>query len=116
MIFWSLTSFAAMTAFAFRAAPFVFKNSTVLNNTTSSFYRFLSYSAQAMMGVIIYDTAFKKAGVLTLIEQFQPITMLKLFLLIVTFACVAKTRQTLPIFFLAMLIYSAAVVYQHGGL
>ena len=115
MMFWSLTGFAAVTAFLFRTTPFAFKNSTALSDTTGSFQKFLSYSTQAMMGVIIYDTAFRKADALTFVEQFQAIAALKLCLLLLAFACVAKTGKTLPVFFCGLLIYFAAVVYQHGG-
>ena len=78
MTLWLLIAFSALTAFAFRALPFAFKNSAALTQTQGSFYRFISYSAQAMLGVIIYDTAFNKMDALTLIQQFQMLDALKL--------------------------------------
>jgi branched-subunit amino acid transport protein len=114
MTLWLLIGFAAVSAFAFRAVPFAFKNTTALTRTQGSFYRFISYSAQAMLGVIIYDTAFNKTDVLNLIEQFGILDALKLILLLGTFIVVAKTRKILPSFFACLVIYLSAFVYLHG--
>jgi branched-subunit amino acid transport protein len=114
MTLWLLIGFAALSAFAFRAVPFAFKNTTALTRTQGSFYRFISYSAQAMLGVIIYDTAFNKTDVVTLIRQFGILDALKLFLLLGTFIVVAKTRKILPGFFACLAIYLSAFVYLHG--
>ncbi|WP_415758806.1 AzlD domain-containing protein [Pseudomonas sp. LT1P18] len=111
MTIWLLIAFSALTAFAFRALPFAFKNSAALTQTQGSFYRFISYSAQAMLGVIIYDTAFNKMDALTLIQQFQMLDALKLSLLVGTFIMVAKTKKILPAFFASLSIYLAALVY-----
>lgn len=51
-----------------------------------------------MLGVIIYDTAFNKRDALALIQQFDTLDALKLFLLVGTFIAVAKTRKILPSF------------------
>ncbi|WP_212626353.1 AzlD domain-containing protein [Pseudomonas sp. PP3] len=115
MTIWHLIAFSAVTAFAFRALPFAFKNSSALTQTQGSFYRFISYSAQAMLGVIIYDTAFNKRDALALIQQFDTLDALKLFLLVGTFIAVAKTRKILPSFFVSLTIYVAAFVYLNGG-
>lgn len=111
MTIWLLIAFSAITAFAFRALPFAFKNSTTLTRTQGSFYRFISYSAQAMLGVIIYDTAFNKMDALTLIRQFQMMDAVKLFLLVGTFIAVVKTKKILPSFFTSLFIYVAAFAY-----
>jgi branched-subunit amino acid transport protein len=115
MTIWLLIAFSAVTAFAFRALPFAFKNSSALTQTQGSFYRFISYSAQAMLGVIIYDTAFNKRDALALIQQFDTLDALKLFLLVGTFIAVVKTRKILPSFFVSLTIYVAAFVYLNGG-
>lgn len=114
MTLWLLIAFSAVTAFVFRALPFAFKNSTALTQTKGAFYRFISYSAQAMLGVIIYDTAFNKMDALTLIEQFQILDALKLFLLLGTFIAVIKTRKILPSFFASLCIYVAGFLYLGG--
>jgi branched-subunit amino acid transport protein len=111
MTIWLLIAFSAITVFAFRALPFAFKNSTALTRTQGSFYRFISYSAQAMLGVIIYDTAFNKMDALTLIRQFQMMDAVKLFLLVGTFIAVVKTKKILPSFFTSLFIYVAAFAY-----
>ena len=111
MTLWMLIGFAAITAFAFRALPFAFKNTTALARTDGSFYRFVSYSAQAMLGVIIYDTAFARLDGPSLVQQFQILDALKLLLLVGTFAVVAKTRKILPGFFASLLIYVLAFAY-----
>ncbi|MNI81423.1 Branched-chain amino acid transport protein (AzlD) [compost metagenome] len=111
MTIWLLIAFSAVTAFAFRALPFAFKNSTALTRTQGSFYRFISYSAQAMLGVIIYDTAFNKMDALTLIRQFEMMDAVKLFLLVGTFIAVVKTKKILPSFFASLFIYVAAFAY-----
>ena len=92
MTIWLLIAFSALTAFAFRALPFAFKNSAALTHTQGSFYRFISYSAQAMLGVIIYDTAFNKKDALTLFQQFEPLDALKLVLLVGTFISLSIPR------------------------
>lgn len=114
MTIWLLIGFAALTAFAFRALPFAFKNATALTRTQGSFYRFISYSAQAMLGVIIYDTAFSKRDALSLMQSFDSLDALKLILLLGTFVAVAKTKKILPGFFACLVIYLAAFVYLHG--
>ncbi|MCF5700147.1 AzlD domain-containing protein [Pseudomonas syringae] len=111
MTLWMLIGFAALTAFAFRALPFAFKNTSALTRTNGSFYRFVSYSAQAMLGVIIYETAFAKLDGPSLMQQFQIMDALKILLLVGTFVAVAKTRQILPSFFASLLIYVCAFVY-----
>ncbi|MFJ5286879.1 AzlD domain-containing protein [Pseudomonas sp. NPDC088429] len=111
MMLWLLISFAAVTAFAFRALPFAFKNTPALTHTNGSFYRFVSYSAQAMLGVIIYDTAFNKLDAPSLLQQFQIIDGLKILLLAGTFVVVAKTKQILPSFLASLVIYLLAFVY-----
>lgn len=114
MTLWLLIGFSAVTAFAFRALPFAFKNSSALTHTDGSFYRFISYSAQAMLGVIIYDTAFKKMDALTLLQQFHTLDALKLILLAGTFVAVARTRKILPAFFASLMIYLTAFFYLNG--
>ena len=111
MTIWLLIAFSGLTALAFRALPFAFKNSTALTRTQGSFYRFISYSAQAMLGVIIYDTAFKKMDALTLIQRFDTLDAVKLLLLVGTFLAVAKTKKILPAFFASLVIYLAALYW-----
>ncbi|WP_085580702.1 MULTISPECIES: AzlD domain-containing protein [unclassified Pseudomonas] len=108
MTIWLLIGFGALTAFAFRALPFAFKNAPALTRTQGSFYRFVSYSAQAMLGVIVYDTAFGKLDGPSLLQQFQVLDALKILLLAGTFVVVAKTRQILPSFLGSLAIYLLA--------
>ena len=115
MTLWFLIGFAAVSALAFRALPFAFKNTTALTRTHGSFYRFINYSAQAMLGVIIYDTAFNKQDAPSLMQQFESLDALKLTLLLGTFIAVAKTRKILPAFLASLMIYLTAVVYLYGG-
>lgn len=114
MTLWLLIGFAALSAFAFRALPFAFKNTTALTRTQGSFYRFIRYSAQAMLGVIIYDTAFNKLDAPSLVQQFGSLDVLKLTLLTGTFIVVARTRKILPAFFACLVIYLAALIYLYG--
>lgn len=114
MTLWLLIGFAAISALAFRALPFAFKNTPALTRTQGSFYRFISYSAHAMLGVIIYETAFNKRDAPSLIQQFESLDALKLILLIGTFIAVARTRKILPAFFACLMIYVAALIYLQG--
>ncbi|MGE8100641.1 AzlD domain-containing protein [Pseudomonas fluorescens] len=114
MTIWLLIGFSALTAFAFRALPFAFKNNPALTNTQGSLYRFISYSAQAMLGVIIYETAFNKLDAVSLLQQFQGLDALKIALLIGIFIIVAKTKKILPGFLACLLIYWMANAYLHG--
>jgi len=114
MTIWLLIAFSAVTAFAFRALPFAFKNSRALTQPQGAFYRFISYSAQAMLGVIVYNTALNKMDALTLILQFQILDALKLFLLAGTFIAVVKTKKILPSFFTSLCIFVAGYLYLEG--
>jgi branched-subunit amino acid transport protein len=116
MIFWLLVVFSTVTACLFRVVPFVFKDSALLNNTEGSIYRFLSYSTQAMMGVIIYDRAFNKVDALALIENFQSDDVLKLCVLALIFLIVVKTKKMLPALCSSLLIYLLAVACRNGGI
>lgn len=71
MIIWYLIIFSAITAFIFRTIPFLIKKNKLLVNQQGSFYRFLSYSTQAMLGMIIYDTAFNQKNLLQLFSSFS---------------------------------------------
>ncbi|WP_256590810.1 MULTISPECIES: hypothetical protein [unclassified Pseudomonas] len=51
---------------------------------------------------------------LTLIQQFQWLDGLKLFLLVATFIAVAKTKKILPAFFASLCMYVTAFVYLNG--
>lgn len=116
MIFWLLIAFSAVTAFIFRTVPFVFRDSEVLNNQEGSVYRFLKYTTQAMMGVIVYDTAFDKAGAWTLIDMLRWADMQKFLFLLATFLVVAKTKKMLPTLVSSLLLYLLAVACENGGL
>lgn len=107
---WGLIIFSAATAFLFRLLPFFVKNNALLHNQQGSFYRFLSYSAQAMLGVIIYNTAFHEKGLGALLHQFSFLDALKVLLLGVTFIWVAKSKKMLPSFFFGLVVYFIAVI------
>jgi branched-subunit amino acid transport protein len=102
--------FSALTAFVCRLLPFLIKNNALLNNQNGSFYRFLNYSTQAMLGVIIYDTAFHKAGILKLIQNFSIIDGIKILLLLIMFIWVAKTKKILLSFLTGLCVYFIIIV------
>ncbi len=109
-VIWGLILFSAGTAFLFRLLPFFIKNSRALNHQQGSFYRFLSYSTQAMLGVIIYDTAFHAQGFLALAAHISGLEVLRLGLLIVGFVWVVRTQKILPSFFFGLMVYFFAVL------
>jgi branched-subunit amino acid transport protein len=113
MTLWLLIVFSALCAFVFRGLPFVFKNSAALSQTEGSLYRFISYSAQAMLGIIVYDTAFDKRDALSLVHEFQTLDGVKLVLLSLAFVVVIKTKRMLLSFFASLLAYLAALLYLH---
>jgi branched-subunit amino acid transport protein len=115
MMIWSLIIFSALTAFAFRLTPFFMKNSSLLNNQEGNFYRFLSYSTQAMLGVIIYDTAFHNKTLSTLLGQWHFLDTIKFLLLLITFIWVAKSKKILPSFFFGLIVYFIFVLIFYKG-
>jgi branched-subunit amino acid transport protein len=105
MTFWALIIFSAVTIFIFRYLPFLFKNHALLQDKQSRLYRFLSYSAQAMLGLIIYETAFPNKHALDWLAAGQGLDGMKLGLLLLTFVVVVRTKKLLPVFFVGLGIY-----------
>ena len=108
---WGFILFAAATALLFRMAPFFLKNSSLLNDKNGNFYRFLSYSAQAMIGLIIYNTAIKHASLASLVSAFTVLDAIKIALLLGCFVCVVYSKRMLPSLFLGLGIYWLALLY-----
>jgi branched-subunit amino acid transport protein len=108
---WFLILFSATTAYLFRFLPFLIRDSKLLNNKQGSFYRFLNYSSQAMLGVIVYETVFHQAAALNLISHFNTTDFLKISLLTATFIWVAISKKILPSFFTGLIIYFAYMTW-----
>jgi branched-subunit amino acid transport protein len=107
---WNIILFSALTAFIFRLLPFVFKRSRVLNDQTGYIYRFLNYSTQAMLGVIVFNTAFHNHGY-SFIENFQFLDYIKSIILITCFIYVAKTKKIFNASFFGLIIYFASCAW-----
>lgn len=106
---WFLIIFSAVTALFFRSLPFILKNTALFNKIDSPFYRFLNYSTQAMLGVIIYDTAFHNESYLSFIQTLNYWALLKIGLLLAVFIFVILTRRLFLAFLGGLLIYILAI-------
>ncbi|RDU60004.1 AzlD domain-containing protein [Helicobacter marmotae] len=109
-MFWILLIFAAITIFLCRILPFIFANHTLLGNTDGRFYRFLTYSTQAMLGAIVYSTAFFGRDIVSFIATFAFIDVLKLLLLGFVFFATLWTNRLLSAFLLALVIFVGFVL------
>lgn len=110
MTIWNLILFSAVTAFVFRVIPFFMKNNKLLVDQQGSFYRFLSYSTQAMLGMIIYDTAFNQKNLLQFFSSFNSLDAIKIILLLAMFILVIKTNKVLLYFLISLLVYFVALL------
>lgn len=70
MTYWGLLIFSALTILFCRVFLFLFANYPILSNKDGKFYKFLTYSTQAMLGGIVYATAFGSQNVSELFVNF----------------------------------------------
>ena len=109
-IFWNLLIFSAITIFICRILPFFFAHNTLLGNQDGKFYRFLTYSTQAMLGAIVYATAFFTQDIIQLVSGFGMIEALKVVLLLLVFFGTLWTNRLLSVFLLALVIFVGFVL------
>ena len=107
---WGLIIFSCLTAFLCRFFPFTIKNNKFLTHKDSLFYKFLSYSTQAMLGVIIYNTAFHNMNIVVFYNNFHVLSLVKIILLVIAFAWVAKNDNILPALICTLCIYLTCLV------
>lgn len=110
-MFWILLLFAALTIFICRVLPFIFADHALLGNTDGRFYRFLTYSTQAMLGAIVYSTAFFTHDIMTFVQNFAFIDALKLLLLAFVFFATLWTNRLLSAFLLALVVFVGFIMY-----
>lgn len=111
MSFWALLIFSAVSIFVFRVTPFFFAKSTLLSNQDGVFYRFLTYSTQAMLGAIVYATAFFSKDIASFVSDFALIDVVKLALLIFVFIATIITNRLLSAFLLSLVIFVGFVLW-----
>lgn len=109
-MFWILLLFSAITIFICRILPFIFANHALLGNTDGAFYRFLTYSTQAMLGAIVYSTAFFTHDIVSFLGDFALIDGVKLILLAFVFFATLWTNRLLSAFLLAPVIFVGFVL------
>lgn len=107
---WTVILFAALTAFLFRLTPFLFHKSALLNNKNGRFYRFLNYSAQAMMGYLVFGSTFGYQPINQWLEHFSLQQGLQLALLIACFIWVIYTQRLLSGLLLFIGIYAVGMM------
>ncbi|MDA3967117.1 MULTISPECIES: hypothetical protein [Helicobacter] len=111
MSFWALLIFSALSIFAFRILPFFFAKSAYLSNQDGVFYRFLTYSTQAMLGAIVYATAFFSKDIVSFVSDFALVDVVKLALLIFVFIATMVTNRLLSAFLLSLVIFVGFVLW-----
>lgn len=111
MNFWLLIAFASITIAIFRGFPFFFRHSAFLNNKDGAFYRFLTYSTQAMLGAIVYATAFMNKNIENLISDFALIDGVKFALIAFIFFATIWTNRLLTCFLFALGVF---IIFIYG--
>lgn len=108
---YELLLFAIGTAVFFRVGPFLLGNDGHALDRSSKVYRFLSYSAQAMLGVMCFESTFGKRDFLQIVASAQPIDLYKLVILIAVFSYAAKTQKLILPFVLSTSLYFGLLLY-----
>ncbi|WP_274585118.1 hypothetical protein V6667_08505 [Neisseria leonii] len=108
-----LLLFSAATIFIFRIFPFFFKNNSYLNNQDGFLYKSISYSAQAMIGMIVFNSAFSGRDVWQLSDGADLKDAVKIVLLIMTFWITVKTKKIIPGFLLFLSLYAFFIYLFH---
>ncbi len=111
MTYWGLLIFSALTILFCRIFPFLFANHPILSNKDGKLYKFLTYSTQAMLGGIVYATAFESQTISEFFANFSPLELIKITLLIFIFIATIKTDRLLSIFLLSFIIFVAFVMW-----
>ncbi|OOF37559.1 AzlD domain-containing protein [Rodentibacter heidelbergensis] len=106
-----LILFSAITIFIFRISPFFLKENKHLNNKEGFIYKSISYSAQAMIGIIVFNSAFSGKNILELIDDFSLKTIVILLLLLGTFIMTILTKKIIPSFIITLALYSLILYY-----
>ncbi|OOF75525.1 hypothetical protein BKG96_10625, partial [Rodentibacter caecimuris] len=101
-----LILFSAITIFIFRISPFFLKENKHLNNKEGFIYKSISYSAQAMIGIIVFNSAFSGKDIVNIINDFSLKTIIILFLLLGTFIMTIVTKKIIPSFIITLTLYS----------
>ena len=109
-LFWILLIFSAVSIFICRITPFFFANHSMLGNQDGRFYRFLTYSTQAMLEAIVYATAFFTRDIVQLLSEFALIDVVKIALLLLVFFGTLWTNRLLSAFLLALVIFVGFVL------
>ena len=108
---WILIIFSIITIFLFRVFPFIFKNTAILGNQNNKFYKFLGYSTQGMLGMIVYNSLFEHKDIVKLLSNWNLTNTLNIAILLFIFIFVVKTNKMLSGFIISLLIYLLIVMY-----
>ncbi|THA02086.1 AzlD domain-containing protein [Rodentibacter pneumotropicus] len=106
-----LILFSAITIFIFRISPFFLKDNKHLNNKDGFIYKSIRYSAQAMIGIIVFNSAFSGKDIVSIFNDFSPKTIIILFLLLGTFIMTIVTKKIIPSFIITLTLYSLILYY-----
>lgn len=106
-----LILFSAITIFIFRISPFFLKENKHLNNKEGFIYKSISYSAQAMIGIIVFNSVFSGKDIVNMINDFSPKTIIISFLLLGTFIMTVVTKKIIPSFIITLTLYSLILYY-----
>ena len=103
--------FSVITAFFFRVIPFCIGRNRYLVNQDTKFYRFLSYSSQAMLGVMCFEAMFGKTGYGDIVSRLAWNDVIAVALILTAFVVVARTKNILFIFGINSTLFVLSLVF-----
>lgn len=102
---WVFIIIASLVSFGFRAIPVLFKNK-LGEIEKSSFIIFLNYTACAIIGGIIYITAFHSESIEILYHAVNYNDLLKILILIASFIINLKLKNPIITFLICIISYA----------
>ena len=105
MSYYSILFIAAVTAFFFRFSPVLLRKLPALSDPGSPTYKFLSYSSQAMLGLLTFQLIFGKINIGDFLDAVSMTDFLGFLILVVAFALVARTGYVAAIFITGSTLY-----------
>lgn len=103
---WVFIIIASLVSFGFRAIPVLFKNK-LGTIEKSPFVVFLNYTACAMIGSIIYITAFHSESIIKLYDSANYNDLLKMSILIASFVINLKLKNPVITFLICIISYAS---------
>lgn len=105
MSLWALILIAASTAFLFRYIPMAFRRHSIFDSPDHPAIRFVTYSAQAMLGAISYEAVFGKSDLFSAFAKTGPFHIITASLCVVGFIASANGVALIKVLFVLTAIF-----------